>query len=214
MARLDLSRWQDIAKKEQIPLLLIRHGQTQHNVERRFVGSSNPPLDKTGFQQAVRLGNALEGLPQSGLYASSLQRTHQTAAPLGSPVILPGVSELDQGELEGMRFEDVHETHEAFFRRWAKDPTGVRVPGGETLDECQVRACAALAALSQAHEPGPPVVVVTHQMVLSVVLLRALGLPLRHWQLLKRKNTAIDLVGLRADGTLAIHALNRTERLD
>ena len=51
-------------------------------------------------------------------------------------------------------------------------------------------------------------------MVLSVVLLRALGLPLRHWRLLKRRNTAIDLVGLRADGTLAIHELNHTEHLD
>jgi len=214
MARLDLSRWQDIAKKGQVPLLLVRHGQTRHNLEHRFVGCSNPPLDETGLEQASRLGDALEDLPRAGLYASSLQRSQQTAAPLGSPEILSGISELNQGELEGLRFEEVHETHAEFFQRWAADPTGVRVPGGETLDECQSRACAALATLRQTHQPGPPIVVVTHQMVLSAVLLQALGLPLRHWRLLKRQNTAVDLLGLHPDGTLAVHELNRTEHLE
>ena len=213
MAQLDLAQWQDIAKRGEIPLVLIRHGQTRHNAERRFVGCSNPPLDETGLQQAQSLGEALRDLPLGGLYASPLQRTRQTAAPLGTPLILDGIKELDQGELEGKRFEDVGEDLADFFMAWAKDPTGVRVPGGETMDECQERACAALSGLVQAHEPGPPVVVLTHQMVLSVVLLRALGLPLRHWRLLNRQNTAVDLLGLRPDGSLSVHELNRTEHL-
>jgi broad specificity phosphatase PhoE len=214
MAQLDLSRWQDIAKKGEIPLVLIRHGQTRHNAERRFVGCSDPPLDETGLQQAQSLGEALRDLPRGGLYASPLQRALQTAAPLGTPRILEGVRELHQGVLEGRTFEEVAQEQADFFLSWARDPTGIRVPDGETMDECQERARAALSSLASAHEPGPPVVVVTHQMVLSVVLLQALGLPLRHWRLLKRQNTAVDLLGLRPDGTLWVHELNRTEHLE
>ncbi len=213
MAQLNLVRWQDIAKSGEIPLVLIRHGQTRHNAERRFVGCSDPPLDETGLQQAQSLGDALGDLPLGGLYASPLRRAQQTAAPLGTPTTLEGIKELDQGVLEGKKFEEVGQELAAFFHAWARDPAGIRVPGGETLDECQDRAWAALSGLVRSHEPGPPVVILTHQMVLSVVLLRALGLPLRHWRLLKRQNTAVDLLGLRPDGTLTVHELNRTEHL-
>jgi len=213
MSRNATKLWQDIAKKGQIPLILVRHGRTRHNFERRFVGKTDPPLDKQGLQEAQTLAVAVQDLELSGLYASHLQRAKQTASAIGKPTVLDGIAELDQGELEGQRFEDVSEEHASFFQQWQKDPEGLKAPGGESLNTCQERAVAALKRLRTHHEPGPPLLIVTHQMVLSVVLLHALGLPMRHWRFLKRKNTAMDMLGLDATGKLIVHHLNLDEHL-
>ncbi|MEE2750509.1 MAG: histidine phosphatase family protein [Myxococcota bacterium] len=213
MSRNATKLWQDIAKKGQIPLILARHGRTRHNLERRFVGKSDPPLDEQGLQEAQNLAMAVQNLELSGLYASELQRAKQTASAIGSPTVLEGIAELDQGELEGQRFEDVAQKHAAFFQQWHTDPDGLHTPGGESLNTCQERAVSALQSLRIHHKPGPPLLIVTHQMVLSVVLLHALGLPMRHWRLIKRKNTAMDMLGLDDSGELIVHHLNLAEHL-
>ena len=213
MSRNAKDLWQDIAKKNQIPLLLVRHGRTRHNLERRFVGKEDPPLDEQGLEEAQNLAAAVEGLELGGLYASSLTRAQQTAAAIGQPTVLDGIAELNQGELEGLRFEDVGEKYASFFQQWAVDPDGLAAPGGESLNQCQERAVAALQGLRFHHKPGPPLLIVTHQMVLSVVLLHAIGLPMRHWRLLTRRNTSMDLLGLDSTGRLLVHHLNLAEHL-
>lgn len=204
--------WEELAEQGYTPLLLIRHGRTAANAQKRFVGRQDVPLDQEGRAQAARLGERLRALPRSALYSSPLSRAVETARALGEPGTLPDLMELDQGEWEGRLGHEVMREYPDFFAQWVQDPSSLRVPGGETLAECQARAVAAVEALARRHGPGAPVVVVTHQMVLHTLVLHAQGRSLRELRSLKQGNTALNLLGWRADGW-AVGVLNDTEHL-
>ncbi len=204
--------WQALAEAGRVPLLLIRHGRTASNLQKRFVGKSDVPLDEEGLRQASRLAARLGALDRSGLYTSPLSRARQTAAALGSPTLVDGLQELDQGVFEGHDGPSMMAAHPQVFAGWVTDPTNVRIPEGETLGECRDRALAALTGLLETHRPGPPVLVVAHQMVLATVILSALELPLRFVKKVKQGNTAVNLMSW-GEGRLEVHRLNDTRHL-
>jgi len=209
--------WQPLAQTGSVPILLIRHGQTAWNKERRFLGRSNVELDAEGRQQAALVAATLADVPLAGVFSSPLARARGTADAICttrslSPLIVNGLQELDQGELEGHAGSWAFENHPDFLQAWAQDPTDVRVPGGETMGECQTRCVSALEGILQAQNPGPPVAVVTHRMVLSCLICHALDLPLRMWRLIGQRNTAINLLAWR-EGQLTVHRLNDTDHL-
>ena len=204
--------WERLAGDGYTPLLLIRHGRTEANREGRFVGRLDVPLDDEGRVQARALGARLAGLPRQGLFSSPLSRAVETACALGEPTPVPALVELDQGEWEGRLGHEVVREHPAFFAQWARDPSSLRVPGGETLAECQARSVAALEELARHTSPGPPLVVVSHQMVLQTVVLMALRRPLGELRSLRQGNTAINLLGWRSDGWV-VSVVNDTTHL-
>ena len=209
--------WETLAESGEVPVLLARHAQTAWNLERRMQGRSDIPLDEEGLQQARRLADWLEPTPLSGIFSSPLQRAMQTAAPVAAARglavrPLPGLEELDQGELDGQRSDALLERYPDFFRAWRADPGGTRVPGGETLGECQDRAWPALTAALADQRPGPPVLVVLHQMVLSALLCRVEGAPLHRYGQHSQRNTALNLLAWR-DGALRLVRANIVEHL-
>ena len=96
-------------------LYIARHGQTDWNLEQRFQGQTDIPLNAEGHAQAARLAARLAGDPYDRLLCSDLVRARQTAAPLAtawqqSPVALAGLREQHFGVLEGLTAEAiVHE---------------------------------------------------------------------------------------------------------
>ena len=208
--------WQAIADEGRLPLLLVRHGQTAWNVEQRFLGRADIPLDAPGIAQAERLAVHLAGVPARAVATSPLRRARATADILARGRTLtvedePALVELDQGELEGKRAQDVLVPHAAFFEAWRSDPADVRVPGGETLRECQARSVAALTAIAERHEPGSPVLVVTHQMVIASLVLGVLGRPLGQFRDVKLTNTAVTV--LAYDGRFHVECVGACDHL-
>ncbi|HJN77329.1 MAG TPA: histidine phosphatase family protein [Myxococcota bacterium] len=197
----------ECAEGGETPLLLLRHGRTRANVERRFVGCMDVPLDEVGRDQAEAVCRRLRSLPRAALYSSPLSRAAQTAEPLGPPRLLPALQELDQGDFEGLLAQEVVPDNPEIFTAWAIDPTDVRVPGGETLRELAARVIPALEDLGRRHGPGVPVVIVTHQMALAVAVLTAVGLPFRFLPYVRQPNTALSLLGWSESG-LRVHRLN------
>jgi broad specificity phosphatase PhoE len=178
-----------------LQLLLVRHGQTEWNATRRVLGRTDIPLDATGEAQAARLRAALP--PVGAIYASPLARARQTAAALGEPRLVPELVEMDQGELDGLDPSGLAEKFGELALRWRADPAGVRLPGGETMDEVQTRALAALHRIAEGHAPGETVAVVTHQLVISAVLCALHGEPLASWRRFSHRNTAWSVVEWR-----------------
>lgn len=197
--------WQAVADAGQVPVLLVRHGRTAWNHEGRFLGCADVPLDDEGHSGARRLAQRLGHLPRQGLYTSPLLRAVQTAAALGEPQAVPGLQELDQGELEGSTFAPALARFPDFFLRWRQDPSSVRVPGGETLAECEGRALEALRGVVNRHRPGEPLVVVTHQVVIGLLVLKAAGRHPREVFQVKHDNCAFSLLGVAPDGELTLH---------
>src|SRR6185295_16805072 len=92
-------------------LLLVRHGQSEGNAERRFGGHTATPLSPLGLTQAQATANALASESITAIYSSDLRRAIQTAEPLSQLTGLPIISteafrERSVGVMEGLTFED------------------------------------------------------------------------------------------------------------
>jgi len=205
--------WKSIAEGGEIPVLLVRHGRTSGNVERRFVGRLDLPLDAHGCREADLWAERMRHETIGALYSSTLCRARQTAERLGPPKLTSSLQELDQGVLEGRRYEDLDPALLKFMAAWKKDPTDLVVPGGESLGACRDRVLQGLTSILANHEPGPPIVFVTHQMVMASVILAAVGLPLRFVHLVKHGNTAMDLLAWSKKGGFRVIKLDDKEHL-
>lgn len=191
-------------------LILIRHAQTAFNVQRRFLGRTDLPLDEVGIGQVQRLGERFKKERWDSLYSSPLLRARQTAAVLGVPQLVDGLMEMDMGALEGLSREEMEARYPGLLEHWFEDPTTFRPPGGETLEEAQERAWKALVGLLPA---DGTVVVVTHQLVLAGILCRILGEPLRRFRKLSHGNTGFTT--LAGEGTnLRLLSLNDIAHLE
>jgi probable phosphoglycerate mutase len=170
-------------------ILLIRHGQTAWNREERFRGPVDLPLDDWGLKQAEAVGQRVAGGWQPvAVYASSLQRTLQTAAAIARAcaglrtTIHDGLLDIDYGAFAGLTPDEAAGQYPDLARAWRYAPHTVHFPGGESLDDVRVRAEAALAEVVASH-PDQTVVLVTHVVVCRLLLCSVLGLDNSHfWQ--------------------------------
>jgi broad specificity phosphatase PhoE len=152
-------------------LLLVRHGETAPNVERRLLGRADPPLTRHGHEQAHAVA---AGLPRPDrVIASPLQRAVATAEAFGLTVeIDERWIELDYGELEGCPVTDVPaET----WARWRAD-VSFAPAGGESLAALSDRVRTACAELAPA-VTDEVVVVVSHVSPIKAALAWALDVP-------------------------------------
>ncbi|HND33235.1 MAG TPA: histidine phosphatase family protein [Myxococcota bacterium] len=185
-------------------LLLVRHGQTRFNLERRFLGRTDLELDEEGCRQASLLAEVYRG--QGRVYSSPLRRAMQTAAGLGSPIAVPGLMEMDMGELEGLSREEMEDRFPGLLSTWFDDPTHFRPPGGETLAETQERGWQALQEILEDGSEEVKVVV-THQLLLAGVLCRLSDVPLSKFRKFSHGNTGVTTLE-RGPAGLRIARLN------
>ena len=181
-------------------LLFVRHGQTEANQEHRFNGRGDTVLNEAGHRQADALASFLQNLPLAAVWSSPLKRARQTAAPLlrGRSLTLrvdDRLSELDQGDLEGLQPQVLQGRYSDFFAAWRTDPSDARVPGGETMRELQERMLAVLQEIAaQSPADGPPTVVVSHNMAIAAALCGLKGAPLSQFRSMSQRNTAVTLL--------------------
>ena len=182
--------WQEIIDRGDLAIVLLRHGRTSWNAERRFLGSTDIPLDEQGLRQAHEVADAYRN-QFSHVYSSPLSRARQTASAIEENLTLvEDFGELRQGELEGLTASEAIGRYPTFFETWAHDPANAEVPGGETLGECSARARRGLDRLCHQHSPGQGILVVTHQMVMASLTCYASGESLSKWREYCVDNTA------------------------
>jgi len=157
-------------------LTLIRHGQSQGNVDRCFGGHSETPLTPLGLQQAqdtaTYLASETDQAPITHIIASDLPRTIQTAQPiaeaLGLPLLThPGLRERSVGELDGQPFHVAKVERPELWKHLLSHDPHWTPPGGESVHEGYLRISACLADLVQSHEGGH-LVLVTHAIIMHL----------------------------------------------
>ncbi len=158
-------------------LWLIRHGQTDWNVEGRWQGQSDVPLNTAGLAQARSLAGELAGKHFDAIYCSDLQRARQTANILSAELNLsvqldPRLREICQGEWEGKLISEVKQRYVQAFSQRAKDPVSARAPGGESTLEVATRLSQAADDIARAHPDGK-VLVVSHGLALATLVCQA-----------------------------------------
>lgn len=187
----------DIQAAEGTQLLLIRHGETQWNLDHRVQGHLDVELTARGLDQARRLAAWLESETIGAIYSSDLLRARATAEILAGgklPVRLdPRLREAGFGLFEGLTAAEIEARHPEEFRRWRYGAVSNRPPGGETLEDLEERCMAALRAHVPQH-PGETVAVVCHGGPVRVMVCRLLGLSLEVYPRLRVENTALTRI--------------------
>ncbi len=164
-------------------IILVRHGQTDWNVEGRCQGQGGYGLNSTGRAQAATAAETLyeERDTIDAVYGSMQERTVETAQiiadSLGLSVFQDArLGELGQGEWEGKLYKDI----EADYNRFHDDPFRNPPPGGETMTELVQRVVAALDDIAALH-PYERVVVVSHELPIAVLVCKSAGRPVSKW---------------------------------
>ncbi|WUI01789.1 histidine phosphatase family protein [Spirillospora sp. NBC_00431] len=161
-------------------LVLWRHGQTAWNLENRFQGKTDVPLDETGLQQARRAARLLAGLRPTAIVASPLRRAAATAQALADLTGLPvryddDLVERDGGAWEGLTGRDIRERYPAERAAWMP-------PGGETSDQVAKRVGAALERALDDLPPTGQLVVASHGAAIRLGMSNLLRLPEETWE--------------------------------
>lgn len=168
-----------------VRLILVRHGQVDANIDLRYLGRRDDPLNDLGEEQARLLAAALAELVLDRIVASPLRRTAETARTIAMACGLDldlddRLVELDFGDWDGLTRQEVLDGGHAaaeLLARWEEDPS-CRVPGGESLSAVRQRVVGLADELLDS-SPGETVALVTHMGPIKALLCAALDVSFR-----------------------------------
>ncbi|MET9490105.1 bifunctional RNase H/acid phosphatase [Nocardia sp. NPDC006630] len=198
-------------------LLLLRHGQTELSVERRYSGRGNPPLTELGRAQAAAAAKMLATKGNiAAIVSSPLGRARETAEAagraLGLPVrVLDGLIETDFGAWEGLTFPEAAQQDPELHARWLGDPS-VPPPGGESFDQVRERIEAVRRDLVSLY-PGANVLVVSHVTPIKMLLQLALGVGPEILYRLHLDLASLSIAEFYPDGGSSVRLANDTSYL-
>jgi probable phosphoglycerate mutase len=206
--------------------LLVRHGETQWNREKRFQGQIDVPLNDQGRVQAAQAAEFLAAVPLDRAVSSPMLRPKETAE-----IILqrhPGVAlelnhllcEISHGRWEGKLEAEIEQAYPGDLKQWQQAPETVQMPEGENLQQVWQRATTAwqqiLAATPASHDDRPvTTLVVAHDAVNKALLCSLVKQPPEQFWTFKQGNGAVTVIDY-PDGIEAapvIQAMNITSHL-
>jgi len=166
----------------QVELILVRHGQTDWNIERRFQGHTDIPLNQVGIDQARALAATMNGNPIAAVVSSDLSRAAQTASILAenrnvSIIIDQRLREIYMGAWEGRTWMDVKTNLPEEIKELQSNPVYSRAEGGESLAELTDRLRDFADDMAKTFA-GKTVLVVSHGLSVSALRCLADGIPL------------------------------------
>jgi len=182
-------------------LILIRHGETVWNTERRVQGRKDSALTTNGIAQSAVLQEYLATIAVDHCYSSPQHRALQTARiALAKKAALivhdQRLSEINLGDWEGKKITDLETDYPADYVQFAAGLPDVNFGGGENLGEVQQRVMAALEEYARKHS-GETIAVVSHGMAIAAALCALNGDEL-NGRTYKQKNGCLNLVEYQA----------------
>jgi broad specificity phosphatase PhoE len=173
-----------------VRIFLMRHGETEWNVDGRWQGQSDSTLTPRGWQQARALAEALSAEPLVAVYSSELGRALFTAQEVAqshgiSVTVDSRLREIDTGLWTGRLGRDLRVEYPEDMDAWSNRPWAHRMPEGESLEEAQQRALSFFQEVMPGHE-GQSVAVISHGALTQSILVHAMGRPLTDMWLKER----------------------------
>jgi broad specificity phosphatase PhoE len=201
-------------------VLLIRHGQSEGNAERRFGGHTPTPLSALGRRQAEATAQALCRTSITAIYASDLLRAVETATPLARALNLEirqteAFRERSVGRMEGLTFEEAAQQFPEEYAALLRRDFEHVLSGGESYRQLLDRAAAELDRAIADNRSGT-IAVFSHTgtiCILALHLMGALDAPALRPVWLATSNCGIARIQLRDDGFVRVTAINDTRHL-
>src|SRR4051794_27506704 len=169
-------------------LFVVRHGKTTMNVQNRYRGRADVPLDAQGYQDAVNAARALSHAGLAAVYCGPLRRTIATAQIIADESRIPdlrilhGLNNVDYGAWEGMTSAEAAMYDPEAFELYRTSPSRAACPMGERLSIAQQRMIDALELIGKRHA-GETVVAVSHAVMIRLAVSRLTGVEGEEWRI-------------------------------
>lgn len=211
-------------------LYLVRHGETDWNLDGRIQGTTDNPLNANGRAQAAALAEYLADEPLDAVYSSSLRRASETAAAVAArhPACKTGKDarfmEMCFGDYEGMLLDEFRAEYNGFLASWASGDTARAFPGkrGESPDAVAQRGLDGLRVLGLLDGGGgaDPVLAADDRSVCIVahgrfnkILIAALQGDVAKASDVQQGNTCINVLDVAPGGKCVVRLLDVREHL-
>ncbi len=165
-------------------ILLMRHGETEASARGRCYGKLDIPLSDEGKRQVERATTLIRPLQPDLIISSPRIRASDSAAIVADACRVTvhtddDFAELDFGDCEGKRYEDVEREDPEFYASWMANPTEVTFPNGESYQAMETRVVSAYQRLVDRTEPTK-LLLVAHGGVNRIVLSHILDISPKH----------------------------------
>jgi broad specificity phosphatase PhoE len=178
-------------------VFLVRHGTTRMNVENRYRGRADVPLDAQGYQEAVDAARTLSSAGLTAVYVGPLRRTIATAQIIADEAgvpdirILQGLINLDYGVWQGMTAKEAEAHDPRAFDLYRNNPLRCVCPDGERIMDAQERMLAAVELIGSRHQ-GETVVAVSHAVMIRLLIARLQGAAGEGWRVPVNRGGVIE----------------------
>jgi len=198
-------------------LILIRHGETDYNLEDRYCGFSNPPLNSKGILQAEKLKIKLIGLNLKidKVYSSDLKRAVETAKIVfknKSFELSSDFREMNFGIFEGLNYQEIMQKYLQIYIRWIDDSLNIRLPEGEGLVDLFRRVKRGLSKIFT-QDRAKTIAIVTHAGPIRIILCEILNYKLDHFWKIKQDISALNIINYPKNSAPVIVKVNDTSHL-
>lgn len=189
-------------------LILVRHGETVHNVARITQGWSDSELSELGLEQVQRLAERLAAMKPTALYSSTLGRAMSTAQAIADATgleIIPhdDLREMNYGRWEGRAFLDIRKEDEHIYKRWIADEH-CPCPEGESHVDVRTRVQRVLESVNSERP-----VLVSHGTAIRIGMTALLNIPVMSALRFAQDNAALNLFVQRGDGQWILKVWNQ-----
>ncbi len=153
-------------------LILIRHGETDLNAQKRYCGFLDKNINARGRNQAYRLAQRLKKEDIDKLYSSDRKRALVTAGIVfkrKKAIKVRGLREMNFGIFEGLTYKQIMKRYPLVYKQWLKDPYSLIIPRGEGLNGFQKRTVAAINKIVAANK-DKTIAIVAHGGVVSAFI--------------------------------------------
>ncbi|MDR3331752.1 MAG: histidine phosphatase family protein [Synergistaceae bacterium] len=201
-------------------LFIVRHGETEWNVDGRFQGRHDTELSEYGLAQGKKIADFLSGHRFDAVVSSPLSRARVTgeliAAACGSPEfeVMEDLEEICHGDWEGLLSTEVERRWPRLVDMWRESPHTVIMPGlgGESLRSVQLRAVSAVEIIAEKY--AGDVCVATHDAVIKVLLCWFLNAPLSSFWRFQIANCSLTIAELKGDAAPRVNLMGDAHYLD
>ncbi len=203
-----------------IKFLLIRHGETFSNAEKRYAGHHDVGLTEKGIWQAEQLAERLAEYPIKAIYSSDLKRAIHTATIVNNKhqlnlKIESLFREIHFGEWEGLCFEEVKNINEN-HNYWMCEPH-LPLPGGESMSDFEKRVLSGLEKVISEHDNNnecETIAIVCHGGVTRIIIGKALNIPLDKIWFIKQDSTNLNILHYYKEDIYFVETINDINHLN
>lgn len=194
-------------------LLLVRHGETEWNRQKKFQGQIDVPLNDNGREQSKAAAEFLKNIEIDLAITSPMLRPKETAEiilkyhPKVQLELLPDLQEISHGLWEGKYESEIEEGYPGLLKQWQNAPETVQMPEGENLQQVWDRAIAAWQSIVAKYSQQPKtILVVAHDAINKAILAHLFNLGPENFWNFKQGNGAVTVIDY-PDGIEALPVL-------